>query len=200
MHFLGTRSFGRVILALAVAGSVFGIASVVQADIPDAGVIHGCYGKPGTPQRGELRVVDADQGEQCKAIENPLSWNQVGPTGQRGPTGPTGPGGVTGIGRNSFTGLLAGEYQANLDCTGFGLAEDFWVQTSVTTAMTQRDSYNVGEATTGTPDAHWVLHFNLAATTNAVIYGSCADPSDFGLAKPEGNAGGPPVVKLTKLG
>ena len=33
----------RILLALAVGGAVFGIASAVQASIPDAnGVIHGC--------------------------------------------------------------------------------------------------------------------------------------------------------------
>jgi hypothetical protein len=73
---------------------MFGVATAVQADIPDAGVIHGCYGKPGTPQTGELRVIDASRGEQCRYYENPLTWNQggpTGPTGKRGPTGPTGP-------------------------------------------------------------------------------------------------------------
>ena len=35
---------GRLFLALGVAGGVFGIATAVQASIPDAsGVIHGCY-------------------------------------------------------------------------------------------------------------------------------------------------------------
>jgi hypothetical protein len=82
---------GRVLVSLVVAGSVFGIASAVQADIPDSGVIHGCYGKPGTPQKGQLRVRDADQGEQCRFYENQLDWNQIGPTGVTGPTGPTGP-------------------------------------------------------------------------------------------------------------
>jgi hypothetical protein len=83
----------RILLALAVGGAVFGIASVVQADIPDSGVIHGCYGKPATPQKGQLRVIDASQGEQCRFYENPLNWNQTGPTGPPGPTGPTGPAG-----------------------------------------------------------------------------------------------------------
>ena len=37
-------------------------APVAFASIPDAnGVIHGCYGKPGTPYKGQLRVRDADQ-------------------------------------------------------------------------------------------------------------------------------------------
>ena len=71
---------GRLLLALAVGGAVFGIATAVQASIPSAnGVIHGCYGKPGTTYKGQLRVRDADQGEQCRFYENPLDWNQTGP-------------------------------------------------------------------------------------------------------------------------
>jgi hypothetical protein len=87
---------GQLLVALAVGGAVFGIASAVQADIPDAGVIHGCFGKPGTPQKGQLRVRDADRGEQCRFYENRLDWNQTGPTGATGVTGPTGPTGPTG--------------------------------------------------------------------------------------------------------
>jgi hypothetical protein len=97
MHrFRGLGRGGRLLLALAVGGAVFGIASVVQADIPDSGVIHGCYGKPGTTHKGELRVRDASQGEQCRFYENQLDWNQIGPTGVTGPTGPTGPTGAAG--------------------------------------------------------------------------------------------------------
>ena len=57
------RSFsrgGRLLVALAVGGALFGIASVVQADIPDSGVIHGCYNTTnshGFPI-GMLRVID----------------------------------------------------------------------------------------------------------------------------------------------
>ena len=90
------RGGGRVLVALAVAGVAFGIASAVQADIPDGGVIFGCYGKPGTPQKGQLRVRDADQGEQCRYYENQLDWSQAGTTGTTGATGPTGPTGATG--------------------------------------------------------------------------------------------------------
>jgi hypothetical protein len=94
MRYFGIHRRGlRLLIALAVGSAVFGIASVVQADIPDAGVIHGCYGKPGTPQKGQLRVRDFDQGEQCRIYENPLDWNQTGPTGPTGPRGPTGPAG-----------------------------------------------------------------------------------------------------------
>ena len=69
---------GRLLFALVVGGAVFGIATAVQADIPNNGVIDGCYGKPGTPYKGQLRVRDADQGEQCRYDENQLDWNQRG--------------------------------------------------------------------------------------------------------------------------
>ncbi len=63
---------GRLVLALAVGGTVFGIACAVQASIPDAnGVIHGCY-KTNT---GSLRVID-NAGSSCAASETPLNWSQ----------------------------------------------------------------------------------------------------------------------------
>jgi hypothetical protein len=67
----------RLAIAVALGGLLFGIASAVQASIPDSsGVIHGCYGKPGTPQTGQLRVIDTTQGASCRYYENPLNWNQ----------------------------------------------------------------------------------------------------------------------------
>ena len=89
-HFLGLGRGGRILVALAVAGALFGIATAVQAAIPDSnGVIHGCYGKPGTPQKGELRVRDT--GELCRSYETPLNWNAAGVTGAKGLTGADGP-------------------------------------------------------------------------------------------------------------
>src|SRR6476469_923458 len=105
MHRLqGLSRGGRLVLALALGGARFGKATVVQAAIPSSdGVIHGCYGKPGTPQKGELRVVNAEQVEQCRFYENQLNWNQIGPTGVTGPTGPTGPtGGINAIERQGL--------------------------------------------------------------------------------------------------
>jgi hypothetical protein len=73
---------------------VFGIATAVQAAIPDAqGVIHGCY----NPQ-GALRVIDSASAI-CKNNETSLNWNQrgiTGPTGAKGDQGIQGPKGVTG--------------------------------------------------------------------------------------------------------
>lgn len=82
---------GRVLLALAVGGAVFGIAAVVQADIPDGGVIHGCYARFNLHS---LRVIDSSKGEHCLSNEVALDWNVAGVTGARGATGPTGPSGI----------------------------------------------------------------------------------------------------------
>jgi collagen triple helix repeat protein len=95
----GLSRGGRLLVALAVGGVVFGIAAVVQADIPDSGVINACYGKL---NGGSLRVIDSSRGQKCAFNESPLSWNAAGVTGTQGATGatgatgPTGPTGATG--------------------------------------------------------------------------------------------------------
>ena len=94
---------GKLLLAFGVAGAVFGIATAVQASVPDAsGVIHGCYNTSlahGNPT-GALRVIDtAKINGNCASWEAPLKWNQrgvTGPTGVTGATGSTGPAGPTG--------------------------------------------------------------------------------------------------------
>src|SRR5690348_6119906 len=90
----------HVLLAVAVGAATFGMATAVQAGIPDSsGLIHACYNTSlahGNPV-GALRVVDTSKpGGTCAAWEAALSWNQVGPTGPRGATGARGPTGVRG--------------------------------------------------------------------------------------------------------
>ena len=93
MHRLRSLSRGgRLLVALAVGGALFGIATAVQADIPDSGVIQGCY----KTVSGALRVIDTDKGGTCLPSETALNWNQTGPTGATGPRGPTGTTGPTG--------------------------------------------------------------------------------------------------------
>jgi hypothetical protein len=89
----------RVLVAIVVGVSLFGIATAVQASIPGSnGVIHGCYTKSAAPgtQPGALRVIDTTVGQTCQISEGALDWNQTGPTGARGPTGATGAGGGRG--------------------------------------------------------------------------------------------------------
>jgi hypothetical protein len=85
--------FGRRGRLLALAGFVALLAAgaVAYADIPDSGVINGCYLK----STGSLRVIDKDT-TNCRVSETAISWNQLGPTGPSGPTGASGPSGPTG--------------------------------------------------------------------------------------------------------
>jgi collagen triple helix repeat protein len=221
--------WGRMLIALAVGGAVFGVAAAVQADIPDSGVIHACYQKV----NGQLRVIDTDQGQTCRPSENALSWNQTGPTGAtgargatgptgargatgptgpkgttgatgpkgstgpagptgpkgatgatgpQGPTGPTGPGGVLELATAQFTQGPA-EVETTLTC-GAGVANGLWVQDATdATHYTQRDSFNQGEAGSGTPDNVWIIHYALSGGPDTInVYGSCVSPSAFGLA------------------
>jgi hypothetical protein len=85
---------GRLLLGVAVGGVVFGIATAVQASIPDVqGVIHACYLKSG----GTVNVID-NSTSSCTSKQTALNWNQKGITGARGPTGrgATGPTGAKG--------------------------------------------------------------------------------------------------------
>jgi hypothetical protein len=99
MRRLNHRRGGRLLVAVVLGTAAFGVATAVQASIPDAkGVIHGCYAKG----NGALRVIDTDKRLTCGKENTPLNWNQTGPqggtgaTGPQGGTGPTGPEGATG--------------------------------------------------------------------------------------------------------
>lgn len=79
----------RWIIPTAVA-LVVAAAATAYATIPGAdGVIDGCYVKAGR-KMGQLRVIDAEQGQQCKGTEQALAWNQTGPQGPPGPPGEDG--------------------------------------------------------------------------------------------------------------
>ena len=66
-------ALGAIVGALVVGG-------VAWADIPDSGVINGCY----KTISGAVRVIDASKGAKCNASETALNWNQTGPTGPAG--------------------------------------------------------------------------------------------------------------------
>jgi hypothetical protein len=84
------------LVALVITGALLVAGGIAYATIPDSsGVIHGCYGKA-WPDRGVLRVIDADKSQTCSKFETPLNWSQTGPQGPQGPQGPNGPTGATG--------------------------------------------------------------------------------------------------------
>src|SRR5262249_22044325 len=62
------------------------------ATIPASdGTISACYGKSG----GALRIIDPTVSK-CATLEQPLTWNQIGPKGAVGPQGPKGDAGPQG--------------------------------------------------------------------------------------------------------
>lgn len=79
----GLSRSSRLLLAFGVAGVAFGIATVVQAAIPDSkGVIHACYQfAQGVTPKGTLRTIDPSTGEACRFYEHPLNWNANGVAG-----------------------------------------------------------------------------------------------------------------------
>jgi hypothetical protein len=86
--------------ALIASAGLFGIATAVQASIPEAGgIIHGCYNTSRSHEAatGALRVIDmAKPDGKCASWESSLNWNVKGPTGPQGPQGVQGPRGDTG--------------------------------------------------------------------------------------------------------
>jgi hypothetical protein len=108
MRLLSGRARAAGLVAVAVGLTAAGIS---YAAIPDSQqVIHGCYAK----SNGALRVIDPGANQTCDTKkENPLPWNQRGPSGPtgadgvdgtNGATGPTGDRGPTGLAGSSGTG------------------------------------------------------------------------------------------------
>jgi len=81
-------------LIAAVAAVILAAASgIAYASIPDAnGLIHSCYQKI----KGQLRVINTDNGQNCNPNEVSLNWNQTGPQGPQGAQGTQGPAGPAG--------------------------------------------------------------------------------------------------------
>lgn len=86
----GTFLAVGLILGALVSGSI------AWATIPSStdGVITGCY-RNGRND-GQLRVIDAEAGAQCKRTETQITWNQQGPTGPAGADGTDGSDGEDG--------------------------------------------------------------------------------------------------------
>lgn len=83
----------KKILVSAICAGLLLFGGIAAADVPDAGVIHGCRG--GLFET--VRVVDTSAGQHCSLGETPLNWNQVGPQGATGVAGPQGAKGDTGL-------------------------------------------------------------------------------------------------------
>jgi hypothetical protein len=81
------RSSGMKFLAAGLAAGVIlsGMVTAIAA-IPDSttGKITACYAKVD----GTVRVINAQNGQNCRKSERKLVWNQRGPKGATGARGP----------------------------------------------------------------------------------------------------------------
>ena len=161
-------ALGAIVGALAVGG-------VAWADIPDSGVIHGCFKTVG----GGLRVIDASLGDGCKVGEMSLNWNQSGPTGAIGPQGPTGLQGPTGpSGAPSIFERAVGGGDVPNDPGTIGSmplpAGKFLI-----TAKLEVFPTDVGSNT----DVFWDVECTLAAGTDSDRAAEADDTSDFHFSR-----------------
>jgi hypothetical protein len=181
--------YRRLLVALVVGGAAFGIASAVQASIPDSdGIVHACYTKNnlhGYPT-GALRAIDTDKiNGRCTPDENPVDlatpqYVQNVVTSTINPT--------SFMIRASGTGG-PGTLQGNFFCgTGY-IATDFSVAASNNTLASNTlinvlTMYNEGEVLTGTPDTFGHLFATLTGSVTLTIHGTCVDGRVFGQPGP----------------
>jgi hypothetical protein len=122
---------------------VFAIASAVQADIPESGVIHSCYSKTTLA----LHVIDSNLGQHCNPVtELALNWNQTGPTGATGATGAIRATGATGAaGATGATGPAGTLSSAYLDAYSSGFQQNLPVNTDVAFDTTTQPPVGISE-------------------------------------------------------
>ena len=181
----------RVIIAVVIGAAVFGIASAVQASIPDSqGIVHACYkttNLTGYPI-GSLRARDTAtiQGQICSpTTEAPVDLatpqyvqNVVTST----------------INQTSFmasiVGILSpGQWVGNIFCpTGYvgtdmsiGATDQSFLSASY---FTVQNFFNAGQVSSGVPDGHVSVFFNLTGSPSVTAHTTCVDGRVFGQAGP----------------
>jgi hypothetical protein len=181
---------GRIVLAVAVGGGVFGIATAVQASIPDGNaVVHSCFNTSlahGSPI-GAMRAIDTDKaGGVCTPWEGAVDLatpqyvqNVVTST----------------VNQNSFMvrdvsdPLFPGEWVDDEFCPSGYIATDFSLGATDETFgsdafITIHSLQNYGELTTGTPDNHGKTFFKLTGSPSVTAHITCVDGRVFGQAGP----------------
>src|SRR5438270_4427953 len=82
----GLRGWLRRLLTPTVAVSlVLALTGVAYADLPDSGVIQGCYTNAALSGQRALTLIDTSVGGKCLAAQTAIHWNQAGPAGAQGP-------------------------------------------------------------------------------------------------------------------
>jgi hypothetical protein len=177
----------RVLVALAVVGAAFGIASAVQASIPDAsGIVHACYNNSnanGYPI-GALRAIDLDkvnghcaQGELPVDLATPqLVTSTINQT--------------SFMFRGTFNNLAVGQWVISYFCpAGYVDVDPVVAGTDQTFPsndnLTPHSFYNQGELVSGVPNTVAIYFFQISnAPTTVTAHATCVDGRVFGLPGP----------------
>lgn len=180
----------RVLVALGVAGAAFGIATAVQASIPDSsGIVHSCYNTSrahGTPT-GAMRAIDTDRIDgNCASWEGAVDlatpqYVQNVVTSTINQTSFV----VTLVGASLTTGQWIASYSCppgyvTTDPAVAGYADSI----AANEAITVHTLFNQGAANTGTMNGLGELWFALASDQTVSIHATCVDGRVFGLPGP----------------
>ncbi|HST25720.1 MAG TPA: hypothetical protein VLJ76_06995 [Gaiellaceae bacterium] len=186
----GLSRGGRIGLAFAVGGAVFGIATAVQASIPDGNaVVHSCYNTSlahGSPI-GAMRAIDTEKaGGVCASWEGAVDLatpqyvqNVVTSTVNQ----------TSFMVRDVSDPLPPNEWVDDEFCPTGYVATDFSLGATDETFgsdsfITIQSLQNYGEVTTGIPDTHGKAFFKLTGTTSVTFHMTCVDGRVFGEAAP----------------
>jgi hypothetical protein len=189
----------RVIIAVVIGAAVFGIASAVQASIPDSqGIVHACYkttNLTGYPI-GSLRARDTDtiQGQICSpTTEAPVDLatpqyvqNQI----------------AQALGSFQFQTMLigpAGSVAANSDGSTSAACPGGYIATGGSLVINQfgalfdvvtLDGWNDGLFAGGAPDGAWTMevHNNTGGAVTIATQVTCSLGSTLGLSSIKGPA------------
>ena len=185
----GLSRANRFLAALVVGGAVFGIATAVQASIPDSnGVAHGCYYIPGkisnTQQLpGDLRLIDTDAGQHCNSNEGSVD---LATTGYVNSTVNQ----TMIMGQHTFPNLSAGDHHVQWTCGGWIAAnptvaiDPFSTSGTVNNPIALHGMTNMEEQTTFAPGTTALVYFTLASTQNLHTQITCVDPRVYGETYP----------------
>jgi hypothetical protein len=205
MQIISRPGWGRrAVVGLAVAGATFGIASAVQASIPDSnGIVHACYttnNLNGYPN-GALRAIDtAKVNGRCTPNEAPVDLatpqyvqNVVNSTVNQTV--------ITGAATFPFQ-LSAGDHYVQWTCGGW-VATDPTVSVDPVTSSTAQAPIALhavtnleAQSNSGPFGTTVKIFFTLASPQNIHTQVQCVDPRVFGETYPVSGPAGKPTATV----
>jgi len=160
----------RLLVVAGLLAAVGVIAGIAIAQIPNTGIITGCYTKSGSG----LRVIDA-QSTNCSTKETRLDWNQQGPAGTPGTPGTPGTNGTNGKdGKDGTNGT-----NGTNGISGYEVVQNFGTTTVGSTAPKEIDTEAI------CPEGKDVLGGGGEASLLASDGTTVTGPADLIVSKPQ---------------